>query len=461
MSKLGPLLFTPVLAAVSSCTPGPVDYDGLLSHAADRERQAGLGAATPNRDVRALLAKPLTAETAARIAVLNNPGLRAAVEEIAIAEAELAGTRRLPNPTLEAALRFGGEGDPEAELGAMLDLTELILALPRGSAASKRLAAARLNALGAILDVSFEARRAFFEYQAALQQLELRTTVAEALGAAAEAAKQLREAGNITDLDLATQLSSFEQARLDVQRAETAVGSARERLNALLGVFGAGASWSAESRLPELPASELSIENLEREAVARSLDLGLSERRYAAAAQRADIESAAGWLPELKAGVSAERDESWSVGPAVELEVPLFYQGQGEVAAARAELRRERNLHEHTALRIRSRARELATRLSAARDAVIHYRDVILPLKQRILEQAQLQYNAMSIGVFQLLQAKREQVEAASAYIDRLREYWTLRTSAQQLLAGRLGPESPLPASGPMLAPSTAAEDAH
>ena len=48
-----------------------------------------------------------------------------------------------------------------------------------------------------------------------------------------------------------------------------------------------------------------------------------------------------------------------------------------------------------------------------------------------------LQYNAMQIGVFQLLQARREQLDAELAYIEALREFWTAKAAVDALLAGR------------------------
>jgi hypothetical protein len=72
---------------------------------------------------------------------------------------------------------------------------------------------------------------------------------------------------------------------------------------------------------------------------------------------------------------------------------------------------------------------------------VLHYRDVVLPLKRKLVAHTLLEYNAMHVGVPQLLQAKRDQVESESAYIEQLRQYWTLRNQAAALLAGRLGSE--------------------
>jgi len=431
------------LLTLTGCVSTNVDYSELRSAAEARRPGGAARTAAPSQDANALLARPLTADSAAEVAVLNNRGLRAALEELAIAKAGHASVRRLPNPTLEGAMRFRGEGDPELELGAMIDLTELALALSRGGAAAAGVEAARLSAIGAIIDLSFDTREAFFEYQAALQALELRRTVVQALSASADMAARLRAAGNITELQHASETSLFQEARLSHQRAEVALATAKERLNAAMGLWGRGIEWHAVPRLPEVPEAELPAEKLEPEAVRRSLDLEIAKQRFAAAAKRSNVSRAAGFLPELKAGISAERDEEWAIGPAVELELPLFYQGQGEVGVARAEMRRQQELYTDLAVRLRSTARALATQLGAAREAVLYYRDVLLPTKQRIVDETQLQYNAMSVGIFQLLQAKRDQVETATGYIDQLRQYWIARTRAERLLSGRLA----LPAS--------------
>src|SRR6187399_3027766 len=49
---------------------------------------------------RLLAAKPLTADAAVRIALLNNPGLEASLAALSISEAERAQAGRLPNPHL-------------------------------------------------------------------------------------------------------------------------------------------------------------------------------------------------------------------------------------------------------------------------------------------------------------------------------------------------------------------------
>ena len=61
-----------------------------------------------------------------------------------------------------------------------------------------------------------------------------------------------------------------------------------------------------------------------------------------------------------------------------------------------------------------------------------------MPLQQRIVNEAQLQYNAMQLGVVQLLRDREQQIETGVAYVEALREYWLARADLAQLSSGRL-----------------------
>ncbi len=431
------------LASLAGCVPS-IDYSSLTSAVEARERQAGSRVGPLNKSVRALLGQPLTAESAARIAVLNNRRAQAAFAELGIAEAEVRSARRLPNPTAEAAILYHKDGRPEISLGAMLDITGLILLPLRGNSARSQLDAAKASAVGSILDLSFEARRLFYEYQAAIELVELRRTVVRAMGASKHLAEQLRAAGNITELSLTTEQAAYEDSQIAFQEAGVQALTAREALNAAMGLSGANLGWKAPPRLPALPKVEVRVDRAEQLAIANSIDLAVLKSRFSAAAQRAQYARATGWLPELRGGVAAERGftshgDEWSFGPAVELEVPIFYQGQGEVGAAVGQMKQSENLYASTAVQIRATARALAVQLLSARAAVNRYDSVVLPLKQKAVQETQLQYNGMLVGAFQLLQVKRQEVEAASLRTVRLREYWLARTELEQLFAGKLG----------------------
>ena len=72
--------------------------------------------------------------------------------------------------------------------------------------------------------------------------------------------------------------------------------------------------------------------------------------------------------------------------------------------------------------------------------------------------------NAMQIGVFQLLQARRDQLEAGRSYVATLLEYWRSRAALEQILMGRmvesLGVVSRSSNRGPSMS-SSSSGDAH
>jgi cobalt-zinc-cadmium efflux system outer membrane protein len=206
-----------------------------------------------------------------------------------------------------------------------------------------------------------------------------------------------------------------------------------------MGLWGRDTQWQSDGRLPDVPPEPLQLDEIERVAVGRSLNLLQARQRVLATGQQLGFNRSAAWLPELDFGIHGEREEgSWQIGPDIALPIPLFDQGQARIGRAAAELRRAHNDYYALAVEVRSSARALRDRVEAARERALYYRDILLPLRERIVNEVQLQYNAMQLGPFQLLQAREQQVEAAVTYVDTLREYWLARGDAEQLLSGRL-----------------------
>jgi len=83
----------------------------------------------------------------------------------------------------------------------------------------------------------------------------------------------------------------------------------------------------------------------------------------------------------------------------------------------------------------------------------------MLPLRERIVRETQLQYNAMQVGVFELLRAREQQIQAAIAYVDALLDYWLARIDLEQLLSGRV-PSGENVTAGPRERPRVMGENA-
>jgi outer membrane protein, heavy metal efflux system len=393
---------------------------------------------------RKLLARPLDAERAVGVAMLQSSRLAALLAELGIARAQVLAASRIENPELDATAR-SVQRDSQLDLDFMAteNLTSLILLPTERAAANAQFAAERLRATRLALDLAFEVRRAFFDYQASVQASELARKGMQAADASSAFAVGLREAGNISQLDLDIQRVLSEELRIAVAEADALSHARRERLNALMGVDAHAEPWTLAGPLPEPPpAPEAQPAALEGRALANNLELREWSRRAQAAGHAHDAAKARGLLPQLRAGASVEReDHAWGVGPSVGLRLPLFDQGQAGMA--RAEALQARALATRRALEheVRAAARAASKQLQTAREAAQRYRDVLLPLRASILEQTQLHYNGMQLGVFQLVDAKRQALASEQQYVLALRDYWLRRTAVEQLLAGSMPQE--------------------
>jgi cobalt-zinc-cadmium efflux system outer membrane protein len=141
---------------------------------------------------------------------------------------------------------------------------------------------------------------------------------------------------------------------------------------------------------------------------------------------------------ELGAGAEREGEEAWKVGPVLAVPIPLFDQGQARIGRAVAELRRAQQDYYALGVRIRATARAVQDRVEGAQDRALYYRDILLPLRERIVNEAQLHYNAMQIGIIQLLRDREQQIDTGVAYVEALREYWLARADLAQIASGRL-----------------------
>jgi cobalt-zinc-cadmium efflux system outer membrane protein len=330
-------------------------------------------------------------------------------------------------------------GPLELEFNAATDFLDIFYIPLRKRVAAARVEDAKLQVTGAVLDFAATVRAAFYRHQADEQMLELLQTIVQALAASLEVAQRLHAAGNITDLDLARERALAEEAKLQLRSTETAGRQSREQLNTLMGLWGPQTAWRIDRRLPDIPEQPLSFEGLETQVLRQSIDLASARQRLIVAGEQLGANRVAALLPESSLGAGGEREEGgWEVGPVFEFPIPLFDQGQARIGRAAAELRRAQQEYYALGARARATVRTVRERVQGAQDRALYYRDILLPLRERIVNETQLQYNAMQLGVFELLRARERQIQAAIAYVETLRDYWLARTDLGQMLSGRL-----------------------
>lgn len=395
------------------------------------------------QSVKDMLRDLLTAERAVQIALLNNRRLQAIYEELAVSRAQLIQAGLLDNPVFDAAAKFPlSGGQVELEFNIAQEFLGIFFIPLRQRIARADFEQAKLSVTARVMDVAAQTLAAFYRAQAAEQILEMHGQVVRATIASYELARRLREADNITDLEFLNERALHEQAKLDYTAAEAHDAESRESLNTLLGLWGEETAWKISPRLPEIPqlTAELAeLEDIEKQAVASSLELAIARQQIVALGQQLGLTRAAYLLPVAEVGVGAERQEGeWEVGPSISLPVPLFDLGHARIAGANAQARRANQEYYALAVEVRSAARAARQRLLTTQRTAAHYRDVMLPLRGDLVQQTQLQYNAMQVGGFELLLAKQRQIETGRRYIEAAREYWLARVQFEQIRLGRM-----------------------
>lgn len=181
-----------------------------------------------------LLAAPLTANTAVRIALLNNPELQAAL---------------------------GSEG---------LSISD----------ATGRDTPAKLRAQQAITVLSAQAFKAWVHAVATAHNAQLLREAKATAEASGELARRMVRAGNVSKLTQAQSQAVLSDAAMALVRAEDAAFAARETLTVTLGLWGEATQFTLPPTLPALPAQSMELPDVEARAVQARTDLQLAALQW-------------------------------------------------------------------------------------------------------------------------------------------------------------------------------------
>jgi cobalt-zinc-cadmium efflux system outer membrane protein len=391
-----------------------------------------------------LLAADLTADAAVQVALLENPALRGKLEELAIAQADLVQAGLLKNPvfTIGSTAWEFEHISPNLFAAVEQDFLDIITMPLRKRVAAAELEATKLAVADHVLELAAQVRDAFYTAQAAEQVVAMRRLVDEAASASAELARRQHEAGNMSDLALNIELGLAAQTTLDRKRSDGDAVVAREKLNKLMGTWGPRTAWKMAARLPELPPQEPALDHLESAAIAQRLDVAAARRNLQAMGYTLSLAKTTRWTGSINVRVETARlrsTERFHFGPSVALEIPLFDQRQAQIAKLEAFKRQAENELRGLSVDVRADVRSARARVVTARGVVEHYGKVIVPLRENVVRFSQEQYDAMLLGVYQLIQAKQKEFEAYREYIESLRDYWIARSDLERAVGGRVG----------------------
>lgn len=391
------------------------------------------------REVARILAEePFTADNAVRVALFNNPRLRAQFEEIGVAHATVVQASLLSNPRASLAVKFPDTSPyrPRIELPYIQNIVDLYLIPLRRRVAKDMLIQAMLRTSDAVLSLGEDVRIAYFELAAAHRILEVEQQALATANAAAADARRLVKAGMITETDHRRALAAEQAQRLRVALAQIDVQAKRETLRELMGLTATSLTWSHPPELGPLPETECDLSILESKGLENRFDIELARHDmqlvdHAASLTRRSL------FPIVNLGIVIERDRDRTllVGPKLAVEIPVFDQKQGEIARLQAQARQSRELYEAQVDRALAEIRTLRAQYVGARSTAEFYRDVVVPLRSDVSETAARRQREAAGTIDELMLVRDEELRARLGYIEALRDYWISRARLERASA--------------------------
>ncbi len=432
--RAGAVLLT---LAITGCVNLPADRGWDASRAALSQRAPEVAqhlhdpSATAPHDathtaVDTLLAAPLTADTAIRVALLAHPNIRIEYAKLGIAQADWLDASQPSNPVFSATRLDSdapGGGDIRT-FGLMQNLGELLFRHSAAQVADDEIAIARLSAAATIHTMATDVAHHWYDAAAAVEMARVHEASAETARASAALAARFHAAGNISQLALSQHQQAAHAAHIALADAKAAAAVALLALNQAMGLA-APVRWDI-APLPARATFAASTEELLETGRTQRLDLAIASRRIDNLQRTVKLARTLRWIPFLEVGIEREREPDGTrlQGPTIAIELPLF--GRNRSPLLRAEAALEQAIAEKSLLDadISNAIVTAHTGASHAAAKIDAYLSDLIPVQQQILEEMQLQQNYMLTGPFELLTAKQTEFSVCADYVEALRQFW-------------------------------------
>lgn len=387
--------------------------------------------------IQRLLAQPLSADDAVRVALLNNRSLRAMYFSVGLLDRDLspgadgarAGTNFAIFPDVERRFVLATIGTRSRPWANEVD--------------RRRGDSVKLEVAADMLRLAADTRRAYVGAVAAEQAARYMEQVRDAAAASTELARRMVRVGNWPKLNELREQAFLGEVTAQLARARQTATSEREHLTRLLGLWGQDAAYQLPDRLPDLPKATLDFEDLEAAAVKQRLDLQAAQIEILAEAREMELD---GYdrgalltgrtrfvdLPEVN--YFADDANRADAAPRM-MQVPMFDREQARLDTKMLSFMRELDRFSELAVTVRSEVRDAYAGYRTAYDIAKYYQEEVLPLRKQISDETALRYNGMLVSVFELLADAREQISSVIAAIEAQRDFWTADADLRLALA--------------------------
>jgi len=431
-----------IVLSLSACTSIPKD-GGLSNVNSLVETKLSDGVQLPSLSnknqftvdaVTSLLAQPLSISAAEKLAVGFNPMMKVKLFKVGLAEADYAQAGRMENPGFSYA-RFSGQA---YEASILFDIGGVILMPLKRQLEARRLQSARYQAASDVLEHIANTRKSWINAVAARQQTALMQQALESAEAGNNLTRQMSALGHSSVIDAADSEIFLSGMRTSLTRQRLAESAAREGLIRQLGLWGQQArSLKLPDRLPELPENSIEIESVEGQAIENRLDVRMANMNIEGLAKNLKLTRLNPFFSAIELGPVLEKGEGEiDRGFELEFRIPIFDTGDIKTQKAKAIYDQAQAQAEVTAISAASSARQALVSYQSSLEIAKHFRDTVLPLRERVSQEQLLMFNGMLISVFDLLDDLRSSMNMESSYVDAIKDFWIADTDLQQALTG-------------------------
>jgi cobalt-zinc-cadmium efflux system outer membrane protein len=394
----------------------------------------------------------LSLESAIRLALENNPELRASGARVDAAAGRAYQTRKWSNPELELSaedwpVRNGrGFSDAKQTIGVAQ-----MLPFPGKKSLDKQIGGAGVKLSEAELalrrtELVRDVKAGFFRVLASERLVEVSAQLVAVAESSAATARKRVDAGATAYQEQLRAEVQLEQARTELTGFQRELATAQQFFATLLGRPDLSSA-NLTGALAETPDASL-MEGTTAERLAKHPSLSAAQANL----DRAQLESRRARLepyPDVKLGVSGgrvgETDQS-IIQLGFSLPLPIIDRGKGKQKEARANVSvAEADLHAVQQQLQREWANALK-RYGTAVEQVSNYRERILPKAGEALRLVQTGFEQGKFGFIDLLDTQRTTAEARLAYQLKLLELNVAQAELEALLAGTPVGLKPTPA---------------
>ena len=443
-----PVFFCFVAAiATTGCTVPRHDAAWPEPRALGREIAVYEAPSDPSEVSSPAMAEPegeLNLRDALALTLMHNPKLAATSWEVRVAEAQTLQAGLLPNPEIEfEAVEVAGSGGRGRFRGAEMSirLSQLV------ELGGKRSARTRVSEIeGRLAGWGHETERlavltdttlGFIDILAAQERLRLTEELLSLSEKTLATVTERVNAGKVSPLAKTKAEVELANNRIELQKAESELRSARKRLAS---VWGSTAPRFSEAvgaidRVADIPAYERVQALLERNPNVVRWAQEMELRLAALALERARR------VPDLTVGIGAQRFEATNdnaLAFGVSLPIPLLDRNQGGMLEARRRLAQIGHQRRSAEVRAAATLAESYETLTTARVEVNGLKTQVVPGATRAFGASQEGYHQGKFGYLEVLDAQRTLFEARTRLLDALARYHRSVAVVESLIGTKL-----------------------